>query len=354
VRQKDKKRNIRYRGRLRNISLPDVDILDSEPEFTDYKTERKDSKRDNIYKSDAVLKEGRVMEIMSNYNCSVQLADELISASISGRLKQFKSRATGILAVGDYVQVDVSQKPDYRVENILPRTNSLIRYSGGTFQKEIPLAANIDRLIITVSWRKPIFKAGLIDRYLILANLHKVKPILVMNKVDLCEYREDIDEELSQYRQLGIKTILTSAVTQEGIDELKDELKGKDSVFSGHSGAGKSSLINVLMPGLELLTAPVSEYNEKGKHTTTQAVMIPWDFSGHLIDTPGIKTINLHRDLKELLPKLFPGFDRLYPKCKFRDCSHIHEEGCAVIAAVENDELHIERYDSYLWILDNI
>ncbi|MCB5266965.1 MAG: ribosome small subunit-dependent GTPase A [Candidatus Cloacimonetes bacterium] len=353
MKQKDKKQHIKFKGRLRNISLPDLDVLDDQREASAYKTARISSKLKHSQKNDSELQVGRVMEVMSNYQCRVALADQTVMASISGRLKQFLYQSSGLLAVGDQVELDLAPAPDFRIENLIPRRNSLIRYGSGTFQRDIVIAANIDILVITTSWLMPRFKPGLVDRYLILAAKHNIAPLIVVNKIDLCRDFEELEESLAYYRQIGCKIILTSTISGEGIDELRDMLKDRDSVFSGHSGAGKSSLINCLEPGIELLTAEVSDFNEKGKHTTTQAVLLPWSFGGHLLDTPGIKTISLHQDDVKIIPKLFPGFDAYYPLCKFRDCSHIEEVGCAVLEALEKGEIDPERYESYRWILQS-
>lgn len=352
MRQRDKKKDLRYRGRLRNISLPDINILDEKPDTCGAKSARISSKIDDSYKSDSILQKGRILRIMSNYQCLVELQGEDIIASISGRLKQFLYSSHNILSVGDYVWVDTSVEPDYRIEKLEPRRNLLTRYGAGSFQKEIMIAANIDNLVITTSWLMPRFKAGLVDRYLILAAKHGISPILVVNKIDLCEDREELEEEIAYFRQIGCRVVLSSIISGEGIAELKELLKDKDSVFSGHSGAGKSSLINALEPGLDLETAEVSDYNEKGKHTTTHSLLIRWSFGGHLLDTPGIKTITLHQNDRELIPRLFPGFQRYHPYCKFRDCTHSHETDCAVIRALEAGEIEPSRYESYLAILE--
>jgi len=243
VKQKDKKRSKRYTGRLKNISLPDLDVLDELPVTADFKIARTADKRHLSRKGTMDLKKGRIIEVMSNYQCTVLLDGENVLASIGGRLKQFKSQSSTIVAVGDFVELDITHKPDYRIEVVMPRKNSLIRYSSGSFQKEIALAANVDQLVITSSWRMPNFKPGLIDRYLILAAKHKIRPILIVNKIDLCEDYDELEEAVAYYKESGITVILSSVVSGEGIEELKSELKYQDTVFSGHSGAGKSSLI---------------------------------------------------------------------------------------------------------------
>ncbi len=353
MKQKDKKQHTKYNGRLRNISLPDLEVLDDQRESAAYKTSRTSTKLEHSYKNDSELKLARVMEVMSNYQCRIAVEHDTVTASISGRLKQFLYRSHGLLAVGDLVEVDIAPAPDYRVEKLVPRKNSLIRYGSGTFQKDIVIAANIDLLVITTSWLMPRFKPGLVDRYLILAAKHKIAPLIVVNKIDLCEDFDELEESLAYYRQIGCDIILSSTVSGQGIEELRNYLRDKDSVFSGHSGAGKSSLINCLEPGIELLTAEVSDFNEKGKHTTTQAVLLPWSFGGHLLDTPGIKTISLHQDDVKIIPKLYPGFEQYYPLCKFRDCSHMEEIGCAVLEALEKGEIDPERYESYRWIMQS-
>lgn len=354
MKQKDKKQSPRYKGRLRNISLPDPDILDDIKDAPLFKTARTHSKKGVSYKEGTQLVEGRITEIMSNYQYLVEAQGEIHSATMSGRLKQFLYQSHSLAAVGDKVQLDLSTTPDFRIEQVLPRNNALVRFGSGTFQKEIILAANIDQVIITSSWRLPYFKPGLIDRYLCIAAIQGISPVVVVNKIDLLEDEEELEEATSYYRDLGIPLVCTSTVDGTGMEELQAMLKDKDSVFTGHSGTGKTSLINYFEPSLELATAEVSDFNEKGKHTTTQAILLPWSFGGHLLDTPGIKTISLHADHKELIPKVFPGFMHLADNCRFRDCSHIHEADCAVLEALEQDLIPIERYDSYRSIYNSL
>lgn len=354
MRQRDKKRNRPYSGRLRAISLPDVDILDEERESSAYKALRTADKLDVSFKEGMQLIDGRISEVHTNYSVLVESEGVYYKATLSGRLKQYLYGSQGIVAVGDRVQMDTAHTPDYRVEFFEPRTNALTRYAGGSFQKEIIIAANIDQVIITSSWRMPLIKAGLIDRYICIAALEDIRPVIVINKIDLCEDEEELEEFTQYYRNMGYDLLLTSTVTGQGMQELKGMLKDRDSVFSGQSGTGKSSLINYLEPRLNLPTAEVSDYNEKGKHTTTQALLIPWSFGGHLLDTPGIKTVNLHSDARPMIPQVFPGFEKYYPHCRFNDCSHIHEPDCAVLDALEEDLIPIERYDSYLRIMESL
>lgn len=354
MKQRDKKKQYPKAERLAAVKIPDLEELDDIREQAAFKTQRAAHKQHEIFKENLQLVKARIAEIKSNYSYIVERGGEYFRASMSGRMKQFSFSSKALAAVGDVVELDISNAPDYRIENILPRMNTLSRYAGGSFQKEIIIAANIDQVIITSSWRMPLIKPGLIDRYLCIAALEELGAVIVLNKSDLLEDRDELADSVQYYRQAGYRVICTSVESGEGMEELRAALKDKDSVFSGQSGTGKSSLINWLEPHLNLPTGEVSDFNEKGRHTTTQALLIPWSFGGHLLDTPGIKTVNLHRDAKNQIPRVFPGFAKYIERCKFRDCSHTHEADCAVLAAVEDDEVPIERYDSYLRILESL
>lgn len=256
-----------------------------------------------------------------------------------------------LLAPGDRVLVEmVEDKPFIRA--IAPRRTQLARPSiEGSRVAEQVVAANVDVLLIVVSARKPRFKPGVVDRYLILAELGGVEPIICLNKTDLAAPEDD---PLDDYRELGYTVVRTSALEGEGLDELKALLHGKRAVFAGQSGVGKSSLLNALSPALDIDTQTVSSATEKGRHTTTAARLYRVDDVTHIIDTPGIRQLGIGKIEERDLPLFFPEFDEPSQRCRFRNCTHTHEPDCGVQAAVEAGEISERRYGSYLHILDSI
>ncbi len=304
-------------------------------------------------KSDLKLKEGRVLEAYSKNYFRVQLADDEIICPLSGRLKNVDYSNRSIIAVGDFVRIDVSQEP--RIEEIEERKNTLKRYiDRGNQQLGVIIAANIDQVIITTSCLEPPCNLNLVDRYLCSAEIEHIEPIVCVNKIDLADDIGDIYEQCLYYESIGVQVLFTSVVSGDGMKDLKKLLHQKDSLFSGASGTGKSSLINKLDPKLKLKTASVSKTTTKGKHTTSSSTLIPWSFGGYLIDTPGIKTFGLQRDDKHLIPRIFPGFSYWVKECKFSNCRHIREDGCRVLQAKEEQEFPEERYQSYLKILSSL
>jgi ribosome biogenesis GTPase len=354
MKQKDKKITKSQKERHSNVVVLDNDYYDDLQSDVSKKSKRTSDKSHKTLKKNLTLKRGRIVEVKSNYLNIVRIDGREYSCSISGRLKQYMFKTKLLTAVGDWVEVDMTVEPDYRIEELLPRKNTLSRFTESNFQKEIIVASNLDYLVITSSWLMPMLKPGLIDRYLCIAALNNLKTIICINKIDLCEDFSKAEAAMAYYKMLDIPVMFTSTMTGAGIKELKEMLTDRDSVFSGQSGTGKSSLINALEPGLDLAVNEISSFNEKGRHTTSQARLIGWSFGGNLVDTPGLKTINLHKNQKSLIPGVFPGFDDYTDRCFYRSCSHEHETDCAVKAAVEEGKIPVERYESYLRIMESL
>lgn len=256
-----------------------------------------------------------------------------------------------LLAPGDRVLAE-EEGGQHFVRGIAARRTTLCRLAleRSRVQEQL-IAVNVDLLVIVAAARKPRIKAGLIDRYLIMADRGGVTPILCVNKMDLAEREPD---EIAQYRDLGLDVCCTSCHTGEGVEALRERLRGACSVFAGHSGVGKSSLLNALAPQLALDTREVSRATEKGKHTTTAARLYALEDGIRIIDTPGIRQLGLAGVSAEELDLYFPELEALTLACKFRDCTHTHEPGCAVRAAVEAGEIAQLRYRSYVRIRESL
>lgn len=353
MKKKEKKKFKRKDLRLKNIDIDDLadfdadEIVENKQATTKIAEEGKTSLKSNLE-----LHRGKILEIRTNYSCLVEIEGKTIECTLSGRLKQVNFETRNPVAVGDFVNVDLKDNP--RIEEILPRKNSLSRFSENDFQEEVIIASNLDQVVITTSLKEPKLNLGLVDRYICSARLREINPVICVNKIDLAEDLSKELENLNFYPRNHIPIIYTSVVTGLGLTELKAVLKDRQSVFSGLSGTGKTSLINALKPGLNLKVSKISDFTSKGTHTTTSTRMIAWDFGGYLVDTPGIKTFGLFREDRNHISRIFPGFDLLYDKCKFADCSHDHEKNCAVKAAVEKGILPVERYDSYIRLLNSL
>ena len=351
--KKFKKKFKRKDLRLKNIALDDIESFSETEIVEDKRAEKKIvEKAITSKKSGLQLKKGRILEVKTNYRCLVDLGDFEIECPLSGRLKQLNLDTRSLVATGDFVMVDFSEEP--RIEEILPRKTKLTRFSESGFQTEVVIAANIEQVIITTSVAEPPLNFALVDRYICMAALEKIVPVLCINKIDLADSLQKIQKEAEFYRQNGYEVVFISVQTGEGLEDLKNILKNKQSVFSGHSGVGKSSIINKLQPGVNLRTGKISDFNKKGIHVTTRSRLIRWKFGGFLVDTPGIKTFGLPRKEKEKIPKIFPGFSMLSEKCKFQNCSHTHETECAVKEALAKGEYPEERYFSYLRIWESL
>jgi len=277
-----------------------------------------------------------------------------LDCRIRGKFRIQGLKSTNPVAVGDRVLLDVNGE-DYLISKILERKNYIIRKSVNLSKQVHIIAANIDQAFLIVTLASPTTSVGFIDRFLVTAEAYQIPTVLVFNKVDLYDEfdREYHDEIVQMYTNSGYECLETSALYQMNIDLLTTKMTDKVTLLSGHSGVGKSTLVNVIDPDLDLVTQQVSEAHNKGMHTTTFAEMYPLHFGGFIIDTPGIKGFGLV-DVSEFeLADYFPEILRLKGQCKFHNCKHVNEPKCAVKDAVAVDEIHPVRYNSYLSILED-
>lgn len=293
------------------------------------------------------LIKGRVTSIKSEGIVVDTPSGELL-CELRGLLKKVKTQYKNLVAVGDFVLVESREDQEGYIHFVEPRKSTLSRADTISQKKQQLIAANIDQVLITTSLVSPPLKPSLVDRYIIATDKGNMEPVVVVNKVDLVDPKEEalLDQFCAAHKVSGIPVVVVSAKTGEGIDELRAVMKDKASVFSGQSGVGKSSLINQVT-GLNLKVGEVVERTRKGAHTTTHATLIPLDCGGWVIDTPGIKSFGMWDLDQEELPFYFEEFSPYLPDCKFPNCSHIHEPGCAVIEAVESGAISPLRYESY-------
>lgn len=276
---------------------------------------------------------------------------------IKGKFRIEGIKSTNPIAVGDRVQFEVETKNDSEtgiIKRIEERKNYIVRKSVNLSKQTHIIAANIDQVFLLVTLENPPTFTSFIDRFLVTAEAYGVKTVLLFNKLDT--YNETLLLEAkylaSIYRTIGYECIGISAKTGENIDKVKSLMRGKVNMFSGHSGVGKSTLVNTIEPGLDLKTKEVSTQHNQGQHTTTFAEMFDLSFDAKIIDTPGIKGFGVVDMEKEEVGDYFPEFFALKQHCKFNNCLHLKEPKCAVKVALENDEVSYSRYRSYLQILE--
>lgn len=277
----------------------------------------------------------------------------LAECRIRGKFRMEGMRTTNPVSVGDEVEVEESNE-GFVISRIRPRKNYIIRKSTNLSKESHIIAANVDQAMLIVTVNHPVTSTVFIDRFLASAEAYNIPVILVFNKMDLYD-AEDLAMMgglMAIYRKIGYTCFGVSAVTGEGVEDIRELLKDKITVLSGLSGVGKSSLINRIEPGLVLKTATISNAHDSGKHTTTFAEMFPLGNGGYVVDTPGVRSFGIVDMKKEEISHFFPEIFAKAKECRFYNCTHTHEPGCAVLEAVELDEISESRYVSYLSMLE--
>lgn len=291
------------------------------------------------------------------YNVRLNDSGEVLKCRIVGKFRLDDIPLTNPVGVGDQVEVHPEGAAEGLIKKILPRRNYVIRQSPRRKHDLHLLAANIDQAVLIVTIVEPTIKPGFIDRFIVMIERDDIPVTIVFNKADLydAEDLEKYEELRAVYEGIGYPCLLSSVITGQGIDELKNILKDKTTLLSGQSGVGKSTLVNALQPQLDLRTGEISDYSGKGQHTTTFAEMFPLSFGGNLIDTPGIKVLGFNYKDKTNIAHSFREFFKLSPDCRFGGaCLHNNEPGCAVQAALERGEVSELRYTHYLTLLDEV
>ena len=284
-----------------------------------------------------------------------QVADEsgnVFRCSVKGKMRIKGSDTTNPVAVGDKVMFE-REGDGGIISEVLARKNYIIRKSVNLSRQAQILATNIDLALVVATPLYPRTSTGFIDRFLATAEAYSIPAGIIFNKSDLYDddVKEYVDELSAMYRSIGYFTFIVSALDMESLTELKNVLNGKTTLFSGHSGTGKSTLVNNLIPGLKLKTAEISLQHLKGKHTTTFAEMHLIPGGGYIIDTPGIREFGILEFDKYEVSHFFPEIFKVSPGCQYKNCLHVNEKDCAVLRAIENSEIAITRYSSYVSIL---
>ena len=282
---------------------------------------------------------------------------DLYQCRIKGKFRIKGIKSTNPIAVGDSVEFDIETKGDEEIgviKLIHERTNYIVRKSVNLSKQTQIIASNIDLAFLLITINNPPTLTTFIDRFLVTAQAYSIKVILVFNKID--SYKEEEKGEIAYlkdiYKTIGYTCVEVSAIKRINLDTVKSLMKSKTSLFSGHSGVGKTTLLNALEPGLNLKTKQISDQHQQGQHTTTFAEMFDLSFNAKIIDTPGIKGFGVVAIKKEELGDYFTEFFALKSACKFHNCIHVNEPQCAVKEALEDEKVSWSRYKSYLQILE--
>lgn len=314
------------------------------------------SEQRNVSTLEPMVIDGLVTKTTGSWHQVLGDDGRIWECRIKGRFRKMGIRTTNPIAVGDRVRVETESGAETGViSELMPRRNYIIRRAVNLSKESHILGANLDLALLVVTLASPPTSFGFIDRFLVTAEAYDIPALLVFNKLDLYSEQglELLAEFMDVYEDLGYPCIAVSAQTGENISLLQKQLKDKITLISGHSGVGKSTLINAIEPSVSLRTAEISDWSDKGRHTTTFAEMIRLRDGGGIIDTPGIKEMGVVDIDKNELSHYFPEMRSRMNQCRFNNCIHINEPGCVVLDAVDNGEISPSRYDSYLSIYHN-
>lgn len=284
-----------------------------------------------------------------------------IDCKIKGNFRLKGIKSTNPIAVGDHVEFRINESEELQtiqtglITKIVDRKNYIIRKSPNLSKQSHIIASNIDQAFLVITINFPVTTTTFIDRFLVSAEAYRIPCHLIFNKIDRYspEQSKQMDELIELYESIGYRCLKTSTKTKVGMDTLQSWMEGKTNVFAGHSGVGKSTLINTIEPNLNLKTREISDYHQTGKHTTTFSEMFELGFGGFIIDTPGIKGFGVLDMEKEEISHYFPEMFKLLENCQYYNCTHTHEPACEVKKYVHEGKIAESRYYSYLGLLDN-
>lgn len=303
------------------------------------------------------MKQGRVIQSTGSwYEVESEQLDTVIKCRLPGRFRLKDHQLTNPVAVGDYVDFTMNDDGTGTIEEIKERTNYIIRQATHGRQGEQILASNVDQAIVVQSVKRPKLNEGFINRFLVTCEAYELPAVILINKMDLAseKARAYIRDFAELYESLGYTTLTSSIHDEESLQVLKAQLKDRTSAFVGPSGVGKTSLLNHIDPNIKRPVSEVSDYSNKGTHTTTYARLVPLHFGGYLVDTPGIREFGLVNIEPWELSLFFPEMVEPRQHCKFNNCTHSHEPSCGVREAFEAGDIDAERYHAYLQMLESL
>ena len=302
------------------------------------------------------LPRGQVMRTESGrYDVRMDGSDSTLSCQVKRGASSDNDRST-LVVVGDFVRVQTLEEGRGLIYHVERRRGHLGRTAAGQKRMEQVVAANVDVVLCVIAADRPDFRRNVVDRYIVAAHLGEAEPIIVVNKVDTLDdvLSELIQDEMGIYEALGYQLLYISAETTQGLDELRDAIGQRTAVLVGASGAGKSTITNALVENVQRRTGEVREKDRRGVHTTVDSVMLPLEGGGYLIDTPGLREFGIWDLEPEELDGYFVEFQEILQQCKYLPCTHTHEPGCAVRAAVDDGTVDEGRYESYLSIFESL